>query len=422
MNPATGPRPAVVAWRRNQLAVTAASFMGFTGFTIVMPLLPFYISQLGVRDEGEIALWAGLSLGVTPAVTAALSPLWGRVADRFGRKLMVERSLVSFVIIMSATAFATRPWHIFALRAIQGLFAGYGGLTLAMAAESAPRERMAMAIGLVQTSQRLGPALGPVIGGILAGVVGVRNAFFVTAVFYAVALVLVMFFYTDPVRREVTGPAETRDRLSVRELLGAPGFLLVMGAIFGITFVDRSFGPILPLYVQRLAFSADRVTLVSGTLFSAAAIGAAVGNQVCESLLRTRPANAVIAVALLAAGVSLAAFLLSGGLPLLVLTLLVFGAGVGVATTSAYTVGGRQVPAGSHGTGFSILNGASLAGLAISPVVSGMLSRSSLLWVFLLDLAMLVVLAGIVGRWMPRATGDGQHGALEPVTSDAGEM
>jgi len=64
------------SWRRNQFAVTVASFMGFTGFTLVMPFLPLYIHQLGVDDVGEIALWAGLSLGVTPAVTAALSPFW----------------------------------------------------------------------------------------------------------------------------------------------------------------------------------------------------------------------------------------------------------------------------------------------------------------------------------------------------------
>jgi len=147
-------------WRRNQFAVTAASFIGFTGFTLVMPFLPVFIQQLGVRDVGEAALWAGLSLGVTPAVTAVLAPFWGRLADRYGRKLMVERALVSFVVIMSAMAFVTRAWHIFVLRAVQGVFAGYGGLTLAMAAESAPRDRMATAIGLVQTAQRLGPALG----------------------------------------------------------------------------------------------------------------------------------------------------------------------------------------------------------------------------------------------------------------------
>src|SRR6186713_2523383 len=115
-------------WRRNVVAVTAASFMGYTGFTLVMPFLPLFIGQLGVADVGQIALWTGLSLGVTPALTALLAPAWGRLADRFGRKLLVVRSLISFVVLMSAMALATHPWHVFAVRALQGLFAGYGAL------------------------------------------------------------------------------------------------------------------------------------------------------------------------------------------------------------------------------------------------------------------------------------------------------
>ena len=165
--------------------------MGYTGFTLVMPFLPLFIAQLGVSDVGEIAMWTGLSLGITPGLTAMLAPAWGRLGDRFGRKIMVERSLVSFVVLFAAMAFVTSVWQVLALRAIQGLFAGYGSLSVAMAAESAPRDRMPSAIGAVQTAQRIGPGVGPVIGGLLAGLVGLRRAFLATAMFYAVALVIV---------------------------------------------------------------------------------------------------------------------------------------------------------------------------------------------------------------------------------------
>src|SRR5213592_1638133 len=105
--PSTATPPSAV-WRRNLFAVTAASFMGFTGFTLVMPFLPLFIRQLGVTDVGEIAMWTGVSLGVTPALTAMLAPAWGRLGDRYGRKLMVERSLVSFIVLFAAMAYVTR--------------------------------------------------------------------------------------------------------------------------------------------------------------------------------------------------------------------------------------------------------------------------------------------------------------------------
>src|SRR5688572_14953859 len=123
-----------------------------------MPFLPLYFEQLGVTDVGEISLWAGLSLGVTPAVTAVMSPLWGRLADRYGRKIMIQRSLLSFVIVMAAMAFVTEPWHVLGLRVVQGLFAGYGAMALAMAADPAPKDQTAYAIGFVQSAQRIGPA------------------------------------------------------------------------------------------------------------------------------------------------------------------------------------------------------------------------------------------------------------------------
>src|SRR6185295_13432880 len=223
--------------------------MGYTGFTLVMPFLPLFIGQLGVSDVGEVAMWTGLSLGVTPGLTAILAPAWGRLGDRFGRKIMVERSLVSFVVLFAAMAFVTNVWQVLALRAIQGLFAGYGSLSVAMAAESAPRDRMPSAIGAVQTAQRIGPAVGPLIGGLLAQSVGLRKAFIGTAMFYAAGLVLVHVMYDDNAIHLQPADATEGGRVTFRNVLAFQNFVLMMFVIFGLQFVDRSFGPVLPLWV-----------------------------------------------------------------------------------------------------------------------------------------------------------------------------
>jgi DHA1 family multidrug resistance protein-like MFS transporter len=261
-----------LSWRKNLFAVTAATFIGFTGFTLVMPFLPLYFQLLGISDVGEIALWSGLSLGVTPAVTALMAPFWGGLADRVGRKIMIERSLASFVIVMAAMAFVTRPWHVFALRALQGLFAGYGSLALTMATDVAPRDRTAFAIGTVQTAQRIGPALGPVIGGTVAQVVGLRQAFFVTSFFYVVALALVFTMYKEPPGHAARGKAKP-ERISFRNVLAFENFVLLILVVFGLQFVDRSFGPVLPLYVSELGTPNDAVPILSGILFSISAGG-----------------------------------------------------------------------------------------------------------------------------------------------------
>ena len=129
--------------RRNVLVAAATSFTGFAGFTLVMPFLPLYISELGVSDVGEIAFWSGLTLGATPAVTAISAPLWGRVGDRYGSKILVVRSLVAFSLTKAAMAFVTAPWQLVALRGLLGVFAGYGALTMSMAARVGAARRNA---------------------------------------------------------------------------------------------------------------------------------------------------------------------------------------------------------------------------------------------------------------------------------------
>ena len=386
-------------YRKNLFAVTAASFIGFTGFTLVMPFLPLYFEQLGVTDVGDIALWSGVSLGVTPAITALMAPFWGRLADRYGRKVMVQRSLVSFVVVMAAMAFVTEPWHVFTLRALQGLFAGYGALTLTMAADVAPAGQTAYAIGFVQTAQRIGPAIGPVIGGIVAQAVGLRDAFFVTASFYLLALLVVTFGYDERgVLKHVA--STTGERATFRSLLAFENFVLLMTVIFGLQFVDRSFGPVLPLFVSVLGTEDRRVPLLAGTLFSLSAGAAALGNHAAGPLMLRLGTRKVIATACGAAALGVSGFLLAGNAWWLALPTVVFGVAIGSATTSAYTAASAIIPSGARGSGFGLLTTASLIGLAVSPIVSGLLGARSIRAVFVVDALILGALALLVSRLM----------------------
>jgi DHA1 family multidrug resistance protein-like MFS transporter len=382
-------------------AAAGASFIGFTGFTLVMPFLPLYFQQLGVTDVGRIAIWSGLSLGVTPALTAILAPFWGRLADRYGRKIMVERSIASFVVIMTLTAYVNAAWQVVALRAVQGFFAGYGALTLTMAAQSAPPGRMAQAIGTVQTAQRLGPALGPVIGGVVAGLVGLRRAFLVTAGFYAVALLLVFFVYRDV---DAPDPRANRPagRVTFRDILAFENFLLLMGVIFTVQFADRTFGPVLPLFLAELdsGLSPSRVALLAGLLFSISAGSGAVGNQVAPRLLATvRPRRVIVICAALAALASLG-YAVAGRVWVLFVITPIFGAAVGLAMTSAYATAGSVIPAGAGGAGFGVLTTASLLGLALSPLASGLVAAISIRAVFVISAVAMGVVALLVRRVM----------------------
>ena len=381
--------------RRNVFAAAVAGGIGFTGFTLVMPFLPLYIAELGTTDLGEIAMWTGLTLGATPAVTAISAPLWGRVGDKYGSKVLVIRSLTAFILTKAGMAFVTAPWQLFALRALLGVFAGYGALTISMAAQSVPRDRMARAIGAVQTGHRLGPAIGPVIGGLLAPLVGLRNSFLFAAAFYAAAMVLVLVMYEDPPRR--VDAAQARGGREVfSHLLRLPGFVLALFVIFGLQTVDRSFGPVLPLFVAQVGVDPQRVPIISGILFSLGAVAAAVGSQLAPRLLRDRSARHIIVAGTAIA--ALAVIVVAPTVWLVGASMAVVGLAIGVATTAIYSVAGALLPADAHATGFGVMTTASLIGLAVSPVVAGFIGGTGLRIVFMADVALLVVLAVMVAR------------------------
>ena len=111
------------SWKVNLISVWFGCF--FTGLAIsqILPFLPLYVSQLGVTSHQALSMWSGLTFSVTFLVSAIVSPMWGSLADRKGRKLMLLRASLGMAIAILLQAFATNVWQLFILRAVMGLTA-----------------------------------------------------------------------------------------------------------------------------------------------------------------------------------------------------------------------------------------------------------------------------------------------------------
>jgi MFS family permease len=266
-----------------------------------------------------------------------------------------------------------------------------------MAAESAPRDKMAHAIGLVQTSQRVAPAVGPVVGGVLAQAVGLRNSFFLAGAVYGLALLLVTVLYRETTQAAIRAAAG-RVRVPMRQILLIPNLLLLMGVIFGLQLTERSLGPVLLLHVEALGYV--RAAVFVGVLFSLLSVAGALGHQIAASALARASARRVIATAIVAAAIGLAWFTASSAAWALMAGILAVGIGVGVAMTAAFTAAGARIPRHVHSTSFGFLTGASLTGTAAGPVLGGLVAARSITGVFALGVVVLVSLAVIVRRGM----------------------
>jgi MFS family permease len=224
--------------------------------------------------------------------------------------------------------------------------------------------------------------------------------FLVTAGFYAVAFLVVLVLYHDEPPDTARAPRSGDERVGIRDVLRFPHFLLLMAAIFLLQYMDRTFGPILPLYVARLGTPPTRVPFIAGVVYSIAAGTAALGHHQCSRLLAYAPARTVIVGSALAAGAGMLAIGTATGLEMVLIGTAIFGAATGVAMTAVYTAAGAVIPPRVTGVGFGVLTTASLAGIALSPVLTGIIGATSLRTAFLLNAGAMALLAWLVARRM----------------------
>jgi DHA1 family multidrug resistance protein-like MFS transporter len=389
----SGERPRGVAfmrglvprgWQRNVLALTLTVFVAFVGFQFFSPFLPLYIRELGVTDPARIALWAGLLAAATPGVSGLLSPVFGRLADRFGRKMMLIRSLVGFVIIVALMGIVTSVEQLFLARLLMGLFAGFTPMAMTLASVSAPRDRVPAAIGMVQSAQLLSVAVGPAIGGYVASHFGIRYSFFATAGLCAVALIGLIVLFEEIAPAADDAPREPARRPPLRTVFRYPHFPMVVALLFVAQFLDRGLALLIPLQVTQMP-GIEKVAATSGAIISIGAIVATISANIAARLAREIPSARLLLIGLLVGGPLCGAMALARGwLTLLVLRALV-GLCLGAAITLTYSLGAAIVPAEDRGAAFGWLGLGLQVGTAASPLVTGALAAVNLRGVYVFD-------------------------------------
>ena len=269
----TSPLAAVLegAWKRNLAFIWIGVFVGLLGANFVFPFIPFYIKELGVSDKSQIAYYTGLTGSATGLSLTLTAPLWGALADRYGRRPMLIRALVGAGILIAFMGIAQAVWQLIALRFLMGAFAGTMGAAVALVAATTPRERVGYALGTLQTGLFTANMLGPVIGGVVAANLGIRESFIFCAALYLIAAALVYLFVHEPKESIAVRPAgDGHSRgggllTNLKTVVSERQILLMMGLLFALWLSTTFVRPVMPISIDDFAVhsagGADRVTL-----------------------------------------------------------------------------------------------------------------------------------------------------------------
>jgi DHA1 family multidrug resistance protein-like MFS transporter len=259
---------AAAYWRNTLWAMVGIQFVMTAAFSMLTPIMPLFLPVLGVENEAAIAVWAGILNGVTSLVAAFASPLWGQVADRHGRKLMLLRSSFAIALFTALMGASGNVWQFFACRALMGVFAGFSSAAIALVASQVPEDRLGYSLGWLSTGQLVGSLVGPIIGGILADATGsYRIPFYVTSATIFLSIGLVWF----GVREEFTrhhGEGRRGTFSSLFALVTTPALLALFFVLLMAQFGVRTVQPIVTLYVKEMVGDLPNLATLAGIAFS----------------------------------------------------------------------------------------------------------------------------------------------------------
>ncbi|HEM3665904.1 TPA: multidrug efflux MFS transporter [Streptococcus suis] len=252
-------------WKQNLKVAWLGNFLTGTSFTLVMPFISVFVEELGV-GPGLVEYYAGLAVSTNALAAALMAPIWGSLADRYGRKPMMVRAAFVMIFTMGGMAFVPNVFWLLVLRVLNGVFTGYIPNATALIASQVPKDKTGYALGTLSTGAVAGNLIGPTLGGVLAEMFGVHTVFLLVGLLYAIVVILTVFYI-----REDFVPIKKSDALPVKEVFAQVKDRKILVGLFVTSMViiaaAQAVVPILTLYVRHLG-QTDNLLFVAGFIIS----------------------------------------------------------------------------------------------------------------------------------------------------------
>jgi len=385
-------------WKRTFIAVWAANLITAIGMQAFLPFFASHLEKLGMTDRDEVAVWAGVLFGAAPLSAAIASPLWGALGDRFGRRLMVLRSMLAITIFVGAMAYARSEWDLLVLRIGQGLFSGFLAPSLTLVSVQEPLHAQNRVNAWLSTSMVLGAVAGPVLGDVLRLHFSLQAVYFVVASCACVSAVLVLLLAHEA--RPELAPSQ---RTSLRELLRSsfgdiaqlranPALRAAVLMSFWIQFGLGATNPLLELHVRDLAKWFDGFPTSTSALFSAMAIANLAATPWWGAVGDRRGAYRALVGCAIGCVFALTAQAAATHYESLLLGRILFGAAIAGSGPLAFGVAAQESSLAQRGGAMGLVFGARCWAIALSSMVGG--AASAVVGVRGVFLANALILAG----------------------------
>lgn len=390
------------AWKRTLYVLAFVQFVSAVGMSSIFTFLPLYVEELGSTTGLGIELMAGLVFSAQALAMMIAAPIWGALADRHGRKMMVLRATWGGALVILLMGFVTSAEQLVFLRAIQGLVTGVFSALTALVAASVPRDRTGYALGLLQVGLWGGVSAGPLFGGFIADTFSFRASFIATAALLAAAGGLAWWGVHErfePIPHAAGGRSFVA---AWAHVFSVQAVRLTFLARFLTTLARTIIEPFTPLFVQQLMSGQGQTATVTGVLLALSAAAGTVAAIYLGQLGDRLGHRRVLVVIAIAAGL----LYMPLGLVTSVWQMAIFftatGAAAGGILPALSALLATHTDPGEEGAVYGLEAAIVAAGRAAAPMIgAGLALMLGLRSIYVTGGVVFLVMAFVVGRWLP---------------------
>lgn len=341
------------------LPLYVVGFCGYTGFSLLFPVIPQYAEALGA----PLSL-VGLVVGTFSYVAALTMIPFGMLSDKVGRRTLLITGLVIYTLAPLFYVTVTSPLQLMLVRGIHGLAAAsFIPAANALVVDMSPPQRRGEALGWFTAATMMGFIVGPITGGFLLNSYGFNAAFYACSLTSLLALLLILPWLKSMPGKPV--PEEASESswgwLWQRRAFGA---LLTP---LCITFGSGTIVTFMPLYGERISIIASQVGVIITGIYASSALLRAPAGRLSDRIGRER----VILCGFIISAAALVFFSFFTSFPLLMMAGIVFGFGMGLAMPAAFALVADLAPLSARGLAMGTASSFLQAGLAIGATAMG---------------------------------------------------
>lgn len=375
---------------RNVIILIISMFFVASGYTMVIPFLPLYLTELGVPED-MLTLWSGLVFSICFLVAGIMGPIWGKMADNRGKKMMALRAAVLLGVSYVLCGLSQNEYQLLGARAFQGFANGFVAAAMALIADNGKSEKLGITLGFAQTALVVGGIVGPLIGGFLSYLVGMKNTFFISGIILWIVSAATAVFIKDG---KTAAKADREQETStiwedLRFAFGNHRLKELLLISFFLQCTILMIQSVTTIYIGGFVEDKDNVELVAGMIMSCGGLAGALTTALWGKIGQARGYYLTMSITLLSAGVITAAQSLPGS---------VYGVGICQFLVGCFIIGTnpslnaslvQYTPAAFRGRIFGLSNMSQQFGNMCGPLMATAVAS-------FLDVRSVYVAAGII--------------------------